>query len=574
MSIFSLVSNALSSLKLSGAGNGTQNVIGLLQKQEQVRVNQIRDYRAWYNGHHFPTEREDGALPYANLSYAQVEKSIVWLTGKPPQITFRQDIHTVMDELFQEVIDNSGGNSIFYKALQQGGVTGDVILQAYWDAYTNYGKGGVAIKILDSARTFIEYTNAGQLKRMSKVLIQWEELDAKGEVRTVTEIWTPQKVQTFPADSSSSSIYTFPNIDRNKLNTSGPFVEEDNPYGELPFVHITNLILQDSVYGRSDLHDLKTLNKELNDGLVSYKDNVDYTGNPITLLFGLAANQVKRSPGRLWGGLPVNSRVEHLTMDSTHEQIKDYMKLLEKYMGVGGIPIPLLNLETSMSYSDTTNTGLRLYFLPIIELSSRKEMSYLPGFKLIVEMSLRFVNKFFNLQLEELNSVDPALMAKLQAMPVMAEMPQLLLKIIEVRTKQYYECDFKFTELVPKNRMYELMDIDVELRNKLESVRGAMQRLGITDPEAKMREIMEDQKFVASLDQMYAAMSAPPTPETAPFTQMSVDNAAAQLPGSNGQGSPSENQNEADPMNAQKTEATTGQSADTVATKQAGGKPQ
>ena len=66
MSIFSLVSNALSSLKLSGAGNGTQNVIGLLQKQEQVRVNQIRDYRAWYNGHHFPTEREDGALPYAN----------------------------------------------------------------------------------------------------------------------------------------------------------------------------------------------------------------------------------------------------------------------------------------------------------------------------------------------------------------------------------------------------------------------------------------------------------------------------------------------------------------------------
>ena len=122
--------------------------------------------------------------------------------------------------------------------------------------------------------------------------------------------------------------------------------------------------------------------------------------------------------------------------------------------------------------------------------------------------------------------------------------------------------------------MYELMDIDVELRNKLESVRGAMQRLGITDPEAKMREIMEDQKFVASLDQMYAAMSAPPTPETAPFTQMSVDNAAAQLPGSDGQGSPSENQNEADPMNAQKTEATTGQSADTVATKQAGGKPQ
>ena len=118
MSIFSTVMAQLATLKVSALGQRNTNVVGLLQKQEQVRVNQIADYRAWYNGHHFPTEREDGALPYANHSYAQVEKSVIWLTGKSPKITFRADIHTLMDELIQEVVDNSGGQKIYYEALQ------------------------------------------------------------------------------------------------------------------------------------------------------------------------------------------------------------------------------------------------------------------------------------------------------------------------------------------------------------------------------------------------------------------------------------------------------------------------
>lgn len=566
MSIFSTVMAQLATLKVSALGQRNTNVVGLLQKQEQVRVNQIADYRAWYNGHHFPTEREDGALPYANLSYAQVEKSVIWLTGKSPKITFRADIHTLMDELIQEVVDNSGGQKIYYEALQMGAVTGDVILMAYWEPSANNFKGGVKWKVLDSARTFVEYKNVGQLKQLSKVLMQWEELDSKGEIQTVTEIWEKNVVKTYPAISSSSTILTFPGIDRSSLNTSGAFLEHPNPYGELPFVHITNLILQDSVYGRSDLHDLKTLNKELNDAIVTYKDNVDYTGNPITLLFGLGASQITRSAGRLWGGLPKDARVEHLEMNSTHEQVKEYAKMLEKYMGVGGIPIPLLNLEQSQSYADTTNTGLRLYFLPIIELSARKEMSYREGFKKLIEMSLRFTDKFFQLNLSEFDAPDPSFLQKIAAMPVLTTMPILVEKLLKVRTKPFYECEFEFTELIPKNRMYELMDIDVELRNKLESVRGAMKRLGVTDPEAKMREIMADQKFVASLDQMYAAMSAPPTPESAPFTAQSEANAEAQLPGN-------QDAVEGD-TNPQQQEATTGQSADSVATKQAGGRLQ
>lgn len=580
MSVFATVTAALSSLKLSAFGQNTQNVVSLLQKQEQVRIRQIADFREWYNGHHFPIEREDGALPYANLSYAQVEKSIIWLTGKAPAITFRPDIHTIMDELIQEVIDNSGGDSIYYKILQMGAVTGDCFIHVYWDPSVNQNKGGVCWKVLDSARTFVEYNNVGQIKKLTKVMIQWEELDEAGEIRTITEIWDKDTVRTYPANSTTSSILTFPSVDRSAINTNSAHMEAANPYGELPFIHITNLVLQDTVYGRSDLHDIKTLNKELNNALVSYKDNVDYTGNPITLLFGLAATQIKRAPGRLWGGLPKDAKVEHLTMDSTHQQIENYTKMLEKYIGLGGIPTPLLNLEQSQSYADTTNTGLRLYFLPIIELSARKQMSYHPGMKAAIEMSLRFVNDRNKLGLEQLNAPDPALVEKLTTMPMFQpqvdpqsgqplpmdpKLQQMFIKLLGVRTKPFYECEFEFVELMAKNRMYELMDIDIELRNKLESVRGAMKRLGITDPEAKMKEIVEDQKFVASLDQMYAAMSAPPTPETAPYTQMSVDNASAQIPGA---AQPNQG---GDTVNSpQQTEAQTGQPADATIAKQGG----
>jgi hypothetical protein len=59
----------------------------------------------------------------------------------------------------------------------------------------------------------------------------------------------------------------------------------------------------------------------------------------------------------------------------------------------------------------------------------------------------------------------------------------------------------------------ELMDIDVELRNKLESVRGAMERLGTLDPEKKMQDIIEDQEWVASLDSLYSVASQPPSPD-------------------------------------------------------------
>jgi len=92
-----------------------------------------------------------------------------------------------------------------------------------------------------------------------------------------------------------------------------------------------------------------------------------------------------------------------------------------------------------------------------------------------------------------------------------------------------------------------------------------MKRLGVTDPEAKMKEIVEDQKFVASLDQMYAAMSAPPTPETAPYTQMSVDNASAQIPGNT-----KSDQGGDTGSTPQQTEATTGQPADATVAKQGG----
>ena len=183
----------------------SQSLAAIIQRRENARIQQIKHYWNYFHGKHYDYARADGDLPYVNLCYGVVEKSISWLVGEPPKFKFRQDIHPIMTELAQEIIDNSGGDIIWSKATQTGSVTGDAFLQISYEPLANYGQGGVVIKVMDSDRTFVEYTNQGNTKTISKVMISWDEINQEtGEVVTFTEIWTATNVYVFPSNISLS----------------------------------------------------------------------------------------------------------------------------------------------------------------------------------------------------------------------------------------------------------------------------------------------------------------------------------------------------------------------------------
>lgn len=502
----------------------------ILDSREQERIAQVRRYWHLYNGRHYDYEREDGEMPYVNMCYAMVEKIGSWMFGKKPILRGRDEIQGLIDELTDEIYENSGGQRLYTDLHQQGGVSGDAILQVGYDPEVNYGVGGVVMRVLDSERTFWEYRNVGQRRKLHRVMMIWDELDENGEIRTFSEVWSDTEVKVYPPGRvlSVRDVAAFDMPAEPPILTDGDgteFAVFPNPYGELPFVHIPNLMISQNVHGRSDLHDLWVLNKEMDESLMAYKDNVNYHSNPITLLFGISAKEVEKGANKVWGNLPKDGRVENLEVTQTYEQIKSYMALLEKYTGLVGIPYNLLALDERIMQGETSAAALKLMFLPLLELVERKKVTYGWGLKQAYEMALRFQDRIFGLNLSVLDGPDekvqrilseinglgegedegdekaPRRRKKRKSSPVIPEDTQA--RLLALRAKPYYNITVEFQEHLPKDRASELANIEMELRNKLESIRGALQRLGVSDVEEKMSEIGEDQIMLGIMQRSY-----------------------------------------------------------------------
>lgn len=505
----------------SGDSSNTSAIVkAIVDQEEQQRVAQVQLHWQYYNGFHFTYPRADGDLPYANLCYAFVEKSIAWLIGKPPILRSRPEIQAINAELYNEILENSGGNRLYYETAQMGGVSGDAILQLVYDFSASYGEGGIRIKVLDSEKTFVEYLNVGNTKKLSRVLLFWEQVNEFGKFETRAELWTADTVTVYFNDipygfAGIPNVATAP-YEMSTDNEGKTYRTYANPYGELPFIHIANLEVSQTVHGRSDLHDMIPLNKELNEQLSSYKDNVDYHGNPITLMYGMRAKDIEKGAHKVWSNLPKDGKVETLEVTQTHNAILEYIKLLEKYMGLAMFPVYLFGLSDRIT-SDTSAAALRLTFLPLIELTERKRLSYGYGFKMAFEMGLRLTNKFKDLGLESLDGTPERFAEKLAEIPSLTEDQKT--KLIELRKLPFYYTEVIFQDYIPRNHSLELADIEKELQNRMESLKGALQRAGHSDPEAKMREIADSERFLAELDYDKVLISqgqdpnAPPDPE-------------------------------------------------------------
>lgn len=499
------VSNVSTLLGISTT-SASATLEAILDVKEQKRVAQVMRNWNLYNGLHYDYSRDDGEMPYYNLVYGYVEKAIAWLVGSPPILRGRKDIQALHEELVSEVIENSG-NQLFYEAAQMGGVSGDVILQVGYDPDVSYGYGGVVIRVMDSGRTFFEYRNVGQRRILTRVMIIWDEQDQDGTVRTFAEVWDDKEVRVYPP-GRMMHVRGVAALD-DKILTSATsqtdsrgqeYTVYSNPYGELPFVHIPNMFISHNAHGRSDVHDLWVLNKEINEQMVSYKDNVDYHGNPITLLFGASAKNIEKGANKIWGNLPESARVENLEVTQTHEAILQYMKILKEAVGFSAFPSYLMALDDVVT-SDTSAAAMRLAFLPLIELTDKKRITYGNGFKQAFEMAIRFMDDIYGLGLDSLNSPPSKLVSMLKKEKRLTQSSQE--KIQAIRAKPYYYTEVQFQDHLPRNRTLELADLEVELRNRLESNSGGMRRIGVQDPQEKQEEILKDSEFLGEVERVF-----------------------------------------------------------------------
>lgn len=480
-----------------------------LDSEANKRVEQIKRFRDYFNGHQISNVGDDGeSLPYINLCYKVVEKQVTWLVGKPPELKARDDIHPIVEELYDEIISNSGKEEIFTTIVQEGSITGDVFIHVAYDPDVNYGEGGFGLKVIPSERAFPEYRNTGNLRKLSKILICWDQLNDIGEVETVYELWDDEYVLV-STESLPQSLVGIPKDVSFEL-VDGPdnktYRRYKNPYGEIPFVHIPNILLTDSVFGRSDLHDLWILNREMNEQLLSYKDNVEYHGNPITLLFGVSSKDIERGANKVWGNLPLDSEVKNLEVTQTHEAILKYFDLLREFVGLVGVPYSLLGNTTDPStLRDTSGVSMKLSFLPIIEVIEKKRVTYGKGICEAIEMALRITARFYDLDFSELDGMDERTRKKIEGDTRLSDSAKQ--KLIEIRSVPWWKTDIIWHDHLPKSRQAELTDIALELQHKLESIPGALRRLGVKDVELKMEEISETQELLAVFSAMESTVA-------------------------------------------------------------------
>lgn len=561
MSVIDHAISKISTLLGINTVSASSALAAILDSREQERIAQVRRWWNFYNGQHYDYARQDGEMPYMNVCYAFPEKSVAWLVGTPPKLKAREDIHPIIEELYQEILENSGGDRFWTECVQMGSVSGDVVVRVGYDPDVNHERGGIMLQVMDSERTFWEYRNVGQRRKLTRVMTIWDELDPEtGELKTYSEVWSDDEVRVYPPGRvlSVRNVAAFvehepqPNV---LMDADGnEYSVYENPYGELPFVHIPNLLISQNVHGRSDLHDLWVLNKEFDEQMLSYKDNVDYHGNPLTLMYGISSRDVEKGAHKVWGNLPKDGRVENLEVTQTHEQILRYMELIKEGMGYAAVPVHLTGVNEQVQ-TETSAAAMRLAFLPLVELTQRKRVTYGKGFKSIFEMALRFSNMAHGLGLDGLDAPSPRLQEKLESEEFRMLPKDFKDRLLALRERPFYWTTVEFQEHLPRNRALELADLEVEIRNRLESIPGALRRLGVQDIEGKLEELLDSAEFLAQIEAMLVEASQPPMeeadgvpPETQPAEQQATSNG--------GRG------NKKTPKNANVVEGETGQSAD------------
>ncbi len=449
-----------------------------LLERELKRIERYREYWELYKGNHWGESEldTDGPTPVWNKTRTFIDKSITFLVGKPFKIGYlNEKIEKLLNPYIDLILANSGGAEMFgIEAAQMGSVSGDVFLKVVWDRKANFGNGGPKIQILDSSDVrvryeFVDYSNAIP----DEAVIEYDFLDPdKGGVSSRREIITPEEIEIIIDGKRNEQL-------------SGP-----NLLGRVFLVHIRNMFVGKEPYGLSDCVNTENLNKLLNAAMRRFQKDVEFNGNPVTIVFGAKVDKLEKGEGKMWGNLPKDAKVEQLELQTDLPAQQKFMRFLEEALAEN-MGIPIDSTKGTQAISNTSGTALQIQYLPLSELTARKKITYGTGFKQALMLAL------------ELGVIgEQAMMARNPAfegsgiIQIKKEIDDIIAKEKNPITKMkpWNWIDIDFQSFLPKDRLIELNVIEEELKMGLEDRAGAMKRLGKNNIEDKLRRIDAERK--------------------------------------------------------------------------------
>lgn len=502
-------------------------IIGKLLPEEQRRLKSIEERWNMYEGFQWQGIPEEDK-PQVTKNYCRrfADKLNYFLFGKDFVITVPSEMENLTLPFLNNVWDAEHNNRsllCLYMG-QSGGVTGDAYvgvsfnpLGQFTDPFSEYPKGRIDITVYPPQICFPRYNTENRNVMDSFNLIYPVEVDdsepsfyhnqhrplfswgsrAKKKVSIKTVSWTNDFCRVFLDDELIDEL--------------------PNKLGIIPFAHIRNMPILTSDFGVSDIEDIIPINKELNFRSSDIAEVIDYHGAPITVVFGASIRNLERGANKIWGGLPVNAKVENLSLDGDLSASIEYYSLLKKAMHeIGGIPETSLGAERAVS--NTSGVAMHIENLPLIEKTHWKIASYGAGIKRVNRLVLltaliyglidlpskvvgigganssgNDVNNDMQNQLGTANTSVGDTRIDSASNDVTSRGEEVITDRQRIRS-MFFDVGTKFYNVLPKDELQEIEKIRSEIEMGIESRVGAMNRLGKNNIQRKLEEIAEDKK--------------------------------------------------------------------------------
>lgn len=432
------------------------------------RLNRYSSCWAWYLGHHWSYRREMGEQNIT-LNYVRTMSDYItnFCFGKGIQFKTPEQNAAIIPHLLQTVWEqHNSKHYILWEMGQLAGVTGDCFVKvAYEEPYVDSAgighTGRIRVIPLNPAHCFPEYHphDRDRILRFKLKYRFWgTSPEGTRQVYTFTEILTEDSVEQYINDEL---------ID-----------QYDNAIGVIPIVHIPNMTMSSSPWGQSDIWDIISLNRELNEKMTEVSDIINYHAAPVTIITGAKASQLERGPKKVWAGLPKDASVFNLESSGNMAGALEYIQFIKRAMHeITGVPETALGQFQPVS--NTSGVALAIQYQPMMNKYNQKKIHFTKGLEKINEVIIRTAAVF-----------EPQMLQYNPGVGAMPEPDQAY--ELDPADPLTYQTQVHWPEPLPVDVLIKLNEVQAKMALGLESKEGALRALGEDFPREKLLEIFEE----------------------------------------------------------------------------------
>lgn len=455
-------------------------ILPSLDPEQVTRVQRYMKNWTFYKGNHWSYEREKAAdLPLVTVNYvrALINRHANFLMKNGfdiviPDLPDTKENETVDRDFVKQYLDKTWELNdkpiISFEMAQSGGVTGDTFLYFSWNDSDPFKRPYVQVDIIPSHYCFpyLAGPHGRDKNKVESFLILFpvyrkRAVNSSGFSTVATNTMTVGSDIIMRAELWTAD-YCYTYEDKELVGT------KENPFHEIPIVHIKNLPASSDYYGQSDIGDVIPLQRILNAKATNLSDILDNYANPIHIFSGVGATDLEADEETLW----------FMPADGEHELcegVKDisaglqYMDKLRQYIfELSDTPEGALGHNESRATQES-GSAMALDHLPMLDRRALKVASYSHALILANRMILR-VGEI----------MDPEFAARMEKLPD------------DPRVK--YLTEIVFSDPFPRNLDLEL-DRSIKSRQEgLTTRKRILKQLGVGEAEAEaiIKEALEE----------------------------------------------------------------------------------